>query len=134
MIEPLSLNSVSACQEIQALLRSKLHDLGKDGILIGLSGGLDSAVVAYLSVRALGREKVHLLNMPDRDSKPLHVLLRALTMRAHVPRRAGGALSPAAGATATASTRDPRWNKLRERSGCMSTSVARVVVSAFRSV
>jgi NAD+ synthase len=34
-------------------------------IVIGLSGGVDSSVVAYLAVRALGVHRAHLMFMPD---------------------------------------------------------------------
>lgn len=70
--EPLELNLQQTTQEISAFLVQKQHDLRKDGVIIGLSGGLDSAVVAYLAVRALGRQSVRLLNLPERDSKAVH--------------------------------------------------------------
>lgn len=38
------------------------------GIIIGISGGLDSAVVAYLCTRAIGKDKILGLLMPERDS------------------------------------------------------------------
>ena len=71
-IKRLAIDPERACQSIEELLQHKVQEMRKDGILIGLSGGLDSAVVAYLSVRAMGREKVNLLNLPDRDSKSIH--------------------------------------------------------------
>lgn len=40
---------------------------GLNGGVIGLSGGVDSAVVAYLSARALGRDKVFGILMPYGD-------------------------------------------------------------------
>ena len=40
--------------------------------MVSVSGGLDSAVAATLTMRSLGVEKVHLLNMPERDSKPVY--------------------------------------------------------------
>ena len=40
----------------------------RKGAVIGLSGGIDSAVVAELSVLALGREKVLGLFLPEKDS------------------------------------------------------------------
>ncbi len=61
-----------ACQQIEEFLRLKCDELGKQGILIGISGGLDSAIVAYLSARAIGHDKVRLLYLPDRDSRPIH--------------------------------------------------------------
>lgn len=40
------------------------------GVVLGLSGGLDSSVVAYLSVKALGSDRVLGLLMPDSDVTP----------------------------------------------------------------
>jgi NAD+ synthase len=47
-------------------------ELGRDGAIVGLSGGLDSAVTATLTVRSLGSDKVQLFNLPEKDSKPIH--------------------------------------------------------------
>jgi NAD+ synthase len=60
------------CHQIETFLRRKLHELGRQGILVGISGGLDSAIAATLSVRAIGRDQVRLRYLPDRDSKSLH--------------------------------------------------------------
>jgi NAD+ synthase len=49
-----------------------MENLHRDGAVVSVSGGLDSAVAATLAVRSLGTEKVHLLNLPERDSKPIH--------------------------------------------------------------
>jgi len=38
------------------------------GLALGLSGGLDSSVVAALAAKALGPERVHALILPERDS------------------------------------------------------------------
>jgi len=46
---------------------SKFH---RDGAIIGLSGGIDSALAALLTVKALGKENVIALFMPERDSSP----------------------------------------------------------------
>ena len=43
---------------------------GLSKAIIGLSGGVDSALSTYLSVRALGSENVHVLMMPYRTSSP----------------------------------------------------------------
>ncbi|MCU7490958.1 MAG: NAD+ synthase [Bacteroidota bacterium] len=37
-------------------------------ILVGLSGGIDSALVAYIAVRAMGKENVHVVMMPSEYS------------------------------------------------------------------
>ena len=40
------------------------------GVLIGMSGGIDSALVGALAVRALGAESVHAISMPSRFNSP----------------------------------------------------------------
>lgn len=44
--------------------------LRRRGIVVGISGGIDSAVTAALAVRALGPERVFCLLMPERESSP----------------------------------------------------------------
>ncbi len=41
------------------------------GIVVGLSGGIDSAVMASLAVKAMGEENVVGLIMPERESNPV---------------------------------------------------------------
>ncbi len=43
---------------------------GHDKVVLGLSGGLDSALSAFLAARALGPEAVHAVLMPYRSSSP----------------------------------------------------------------
>ena len=47
-----------------------LHQLKRKGAVVGVSGGIDSSVVAYLCARALGAERVFLVCMPEEDSSP----------------------------------------------------------------
>src|SRR5512137_3031557 len=42
----------------------------RDGIVIGVSGGIDSAVIATLSVLALGPDHVYGLILPEKESSP----------------------------------------------------------------
>src|SRR5262245_6215409 len=44
------------------------HDLKRRGIVVGLSGGIDSSVTAALAVRAFGPTRVFGLLMPERQS------------------------------------------------------------------
>ena len=44
------------------------RDLRKRGLIIAMSGGIDSSVCAALAVRALGAEKVFGLMLPEQDS------------------------------------------------------------------
>ena len=46
------------------------HQLKRKGSVIGVSGGIDSSVVAYLCARALGKERVVVLFTPEADSSP----------------------------------------------------------------
>jgi NAD+ synthase len=70
--QALALDPRSASAEIEGFISRKFHELNRHGLLIGLSGGLDSAIVAFLCARSVGREKLRLIYLPDRDSKPLH--------------------------------------------------------------
>lgn len=54
-------------QGILSQVRSTLH---RRGVVVGLSGGVDSSVVAALCVGALGAGRVLGLLMPERDSSP----------------------------------------------------------------
>lgn len=55
--------------QIEATIRRVVHgELRRRGAVVGMSGGIDSSVVASLCVRALGRERVLGLLMPERDS------------------------------------------------------------------
>lgn len=47
-----------------------LRRLKRRGAVVGVSGGIDSSVVAALCARALGADKVLALLMPERDSDP----------------------------------------------------------------
>jgi NAD+ synthase (glutamine-hydrolysing) len=49
-------------------LRDYLHKVGFSDVVLGLSGGIDSAVTAALAVRALGAEHVTGIAMPSRFS------------------------------------------------------------------
>jgi NAD+ synthase len=51
--------------------------LRRRGVVIGISGGVDSAVCAALAVRAFGAGKVYGLMLPERDSAS-HSLIRAM--------------------------------------------------------
>jgi len=70
--EEIRIDPERVCGEIEEFIRQKMKDLERDGLLIGLSGGLDSCVVTTLATRAVGKEKVHAIYMPDKDSDPVH--------------------------------------------------------------
>ena len=68
----LEIEPEAVCRQIEEFLKLKLLEMGKQGAIIGISGGLDSAIAAYVLVKAIGQNKVRLLYLPDRDSKPIH--------------------------------------------------------------
>jgi NAD+ synthase len=72
ILKRLTIDPAAVAAQIEQLLRNTLQQTGRSSALLGLSGGLDSAAVAYLAVRALGPDKVTALNLPDRDSRALH--------------------------------------------------------------
>ncbi len=55
------------CQFIRKALRSPLR---RRGLVVAMSGGIDSSVCAALAVRALGPDRVFGLLLPERDSSP----------------------------------------------------------------
>jgi NAD+ synthase len=48
--------------------------LNKQGAVVGLSGGIDSALVLKLCVEALGADKVIAVMLPERDSDPKNII------------------------------------------------------------
>ncbi len=71
MISAKSLLRIDADRVVRAVqdyVREITTQHSASGVLLGLSGGLDSAVLATLAVRSLGRESVHGAYLYDRDS------------------------------------------------------------------
>ncbi|HEX2141164.1 MAG TPA: NAD+ synthase [Candidatus Limnocylindria bacterium] len=59
-----------AVQVIVGFIRSQLEQAGFGRLVLGLSGGVDSATVAYLAARAIGHENLLAVRMPYRSSSP----------------------------------------------------------------
>ena len=55
---------------ITTFILKNVSSMNRDGIVVGLSGGIDSAIITALCVRSLGRERVFGLVLPDKDSSP----------------------------------------------------------------
>ena len=71
--EPLNLITESSFEEevLDSLifgLKEYCRKLNFKDVLLGLSGGMDSALVAYIAVQALGKEHVHVVLMPSQYS------------------------------------------------------------------
>ncbi|GAU85321.1 NAD(+) synthase [Bosea sp. BIWAKO-01] len=66
----LTIDNTAETERIVAELRGQLRGMRKRGLVLGLSGGIDSSVSVALAVRAVGAKNVFCLFMPENDSDP----------------------------------------------------------------
>jgi NAD+ synthase len=66
--EALAFDEEAEVERITASLRDYAAKHRRRGAVLGVSGGIDSSVVAALCVRAFGPERVFALHMPERES------------------------------------------------------------------
>ena len=66
----LAIDTAAARRIIGEFIRAQLSQAGFRKVLLGLSGGIDSALVAYLAAEALGSENVLAILMPYKTSSP----------------------------------------------------------------
>jgi NAD+ synthase len=72
----LALNVVEETERIVSSLRRNVHQvLRRQGVVIGVSGGIDSSTVLALCARALGPERVVAILLPEKESSPDSVTL-----------------------------------------------------------
>jgi len=64
----LRIDAAQTASQIEKAIRAQVAELRRRGVVVGLSGGIDSSVVTTLAVRALGPERVLAILMPERDS------------------------------------------------------------------
>jgi NAD+ synthase len=69
--DPLHIDSAAEVERIGGAIRESLHEpLKRWGLVVAMSGGVDSSVCAALAVHAVGAQHVLGLCMPERDSDP----------------------------------------------------------------
>ena len=66
-----------AKETIVDLIRTKTQEAGVNSAVVGLSGGIDSALTAYLTVEALGHENVLGIHLPELNVTPAEDVLDA---------------------------------------------------------
>jgi NAD+ synthase len=68
--DALSIDTAVVTEILLGFIRDEVGKVGFDRVVLGLSGGVDSALVAALAARALGPEQVVPVIMPYRSSSP----------------------------------------------------------------
>jgi NAD+ synthase len=92
----LQLDAACETERIAASIRDIVfHQLKRKGAVIGVSGGIDSSVVAFLCARALGSEHVLVLFTPESDSSPDSLRLGRMVAESLGVRSAVEDISPA---------------------------------------
>ena len=66
----LAIDTDVARRVIAEFIRGQLRQAGFEQTVVGLSGGIDSALVAYLVAEAIGPDRLHAVLMPYRASSP----------------------------------------------------------------
>lgn len=66
--DALTLDLEAKANELSAALKGAVGALRRRGLVVAISGGIDSACVAALAVRAIGAKRVHGLLLPEKDS------------------------------------------------------------------
>ena len=80
--ELLEIDAAATAEKIQTSIRETVGRLRRRGVVVALSGGIDSSVVGALAVRALGSDRVLGLFLPEADSSPASLRLGRTTATA----------------------------------------------------
>jgi len=67
----LKIDPVQELAELSEFIVGQVSEFRKKGVIVGLSGGIDSACIAAVAVHALGKEKVVGLILPESESNPI---------------------------------------------------------------
>ena len=72
-MEELTIDTAKVTDYLSDFLCGEVEKAGKGALVLGLSGGLDSAAAAFLGVQALGKDRVIAVIMPYGTSSPTSV-------------------------------------------------------------
>ena len=64
----LQIDAAAEVERLTGWIRSVLRDFRRRGVIVGISGGIDSSVVAALAVQAVGAKRVMGLMLPEPES------------------------------------------------------------------
>jgi NAD+ synthase len=78
---PHCLDAAGEAVRLEAFLRKAVHGDRRRGIVLGISGGVDSSVCLALAVRAVGAARVCALIMPETDSAATSAVRAAAAAR-----------------------------------------------------
>jgi NAD+ synthase len=68
----LDINPEKECKRICEFIKDQVFThFRREGAVVGISGGIDSALTTALSVRALGKDKVLGVFLPEKESNPI---------------------------------------------------------------
>lgn len=71
-LDVLKIDPAEQTREIAAFVAEEVRNVyRRSGVVVGLSGGVDSAVTAAIAVRAVGKDNVVGLILPEKESNPV---------------------------------------------------------------
>jgi NAD+ synthase len=68
IIDELNRNTQKIAKTIRIFIKDQIAEFKKKGVVIGVSGGVDSAVILTLAVQELGNDNVYGLLLPEKES------------------------------------------------------------------
>jgi len=69
-LNDLAINCFEITPKIRQFILETVKNTGLNGVVVNVSGGIDSAVTVHLAVQALGPERVTAITIPERDVTP----------------------------------------------------------------
>jgi len=69
-LDDLAINCDEITPKIYKFIQDTVKKTGLNGVIVNVSGGIDSAVSVHLAVQALGANRVTAITIPERDVTP----------------------------------------------------------------